>query len=147
MMKRTKFFLVALLCLLIQSVPVLADDVVIEPSQLPEAAQTFIKQQFPDKKIKLVEKDLGEKPDYEVKLAGGIELEFDEKGEWKKVDCGRRAVPAELVPAKIADYVKANRPKAKVTGVTKKCYGYEIDLSKGPDLLFDKNCEFFSIDR
>ncbi len=146
-MKQKRLFFAALICLLMQSVSMKADDIVIDAAQLPEAAKAFINEQFPDKKIKRVEKELGKNPDYDVKLSGGVEIEFDAKGEWKKVDCGHKAVPAVLVLTAIADYVKANRPKAKITGVTRKCFGYEIDLSRGPDLLFDKKGDFFSIDR
>ncbi len=145
-MKQTRLFFVALLCLLMQSVSVMADDIVIDASQLPEAAKTFISKQFPEHKITRVEKDLGGKTSYDVKLSGGVEIEFDDEGEWKKVDC-RRAVPAVLIPTPIADYVKKNHPKASIRSIEKRCFGYEVDLSRGPDLLFDKNGAFFSIDR
>ncbi len=143
----TKIFLTALVCLLMQATYVMADDVVIDPAQLPEAAKTFVSKQFPDRKIVRAEKDLDEKTSYDVKLTGGIEVEFDANGEWKKVDCKRKAVPAELVPAAIADYVKQNYKKAVITGVDRKCYGFEIDLSKGPDLLFDQKGAFIGVDR
>ncbi len=147
MMKQTRFFFAALMCLLMQSAYVMADDVVIDASQLPETAKTFIAKQFTDCKIKKVEKDLGSKTSFDVKLSRGIEIEFNAQGDWKKLDCGRHAVPADLVPAAIGEYVKQNHPKAVVTGIERKCYGYEIDLSRGPDLLFDQKGSFIGADR
>ncbi len=135
------------MCLLLQSVSIKADDIVIDASQLPEAARTFIAKQFPNNKIVRAKKDLDKKISYEVKLSGNIEIEFKEDGEWDKVDCNRRTVPANLVPDPITEYVKKNYPKASIHAIEKKCFGYEVDLSRGPDLMFDKNGAFFSIER
>ncbi len=37
-------------------------------------------------------------------------FEFDKNGNWDKVDCHHAAVPAAIIPASIANYVKANFP-------------------------------------
>ena len=102
-MKTTRLFLVAVICLLAQSVTSLADDRMIPVSQLPATVKTFVTKNFPGKNITYAEKDVefgGTK--YEVRLNDGAKIEFDKKGNWDNVDCNTYAVPAALVPASIA---------------------------------------------
>ena len=146
-MKRTGLFLVAMVCMLMQSVTSFADDKIIPVEQLPAAAKTFVKQYFPNSTISYATKDAefsGTK--YEARLADGTEIDFDKKGNWDKVDCKMKAVPAALVPAAIAQFVKANHPDAVITKIDKERYGYEIELSNDLELKFNKNGQLTAID-
>ncbi len=145
-MKRISFFLAVLVCMLLHTTVTIADDVVIPVSQLPEAAKSFVQKQFPKQKISRVERDIDGIVNYEVRLSNGAELEFDKDGNWQKIDCKRKAVPAVLVPKAISSYVKQNYPKSIILKIEKKQFGYEIDLSKGPDLNFDQKGTFIGID-
>ncbi len=145
-MKRISFFLAVLVCMLLQTTVAMADDVVIPVSQLPEAAKSFVQKQFPKQKISRAEKDIDGIVNYEVRLSNGAELDFDKDGNWQKIDCKRKAVPAVLVPNAISSYVKQNYPKSIILKIEKKQFGYEIDLSKGPDLNFDQKGTFIGID-
>ena len=96
-MNKNKFFLVALLCMLLQSV-------------------------------------------------NGTEVDFDKKGNWDNVDCKTKAVPASLVPAAIAQYVKAHYPNTVIVKIDKERGGYEIELSNDLDLKFNSKGKLIGID-
>jgi hypothetical protein len=132
-MKQMKHFLMALLCLLVSNVA-LADDTPIPVEQLPVAAKTFVQTHFQGKKILYAEKDWNS---YECRLNDGTKIEFNRKGNWKKVDCHMTAVPAGIVPETIQQYVTSNFPGTVITKIDKERYGYDIELSNDIDLKFN----------
>ncbi len=127
------------------TVAALADGRIIPASQLPKAAQTFISNHFPGRTILQAEKDGAE---YEVLLDGSVKLEFDREGQWEKVDCEHSgaAVPAAVIPAAVAKYVKASFPKSAVTSISKDRRHIEVELDGRTDLKFDRNGKFLRID-
>lgn len=146
-MNKSKFFLVALLCMFLQSVICLADDKIIPVDQLPATAKTFVEKNFPQATIEYATKDtefIG--ATYEVRLSDGTEVEFDKKGNWDKVDCKKKAVPAAIVPAAISEYVKAHYPNAVIVKIDKERSGYEIELSNDLDLKFNSKGKLIKID-
>ena len=146
-MNKNKFFLVALLCMLLQSVTCLADDKIIPVEQLPAPAKTFVKKYFPQATIEYATKDtefMG--TTYEVRLSDGTEVDFDKKGNWDNVDCKTKAVPASLVPAAIAQYVKAHYPNTVIVKIDKERGGYEIELSNDLELKFNSKGKLIGID-
>jgi uncharacterized protein YuzE len=146
-MNKNKLFLVALLCMLLQSVTCLADDKIIPVEQLPAPAKTFVKKYFPQATIEYATKDtefMG--TTYEVRLSDGTEVDFDKKGNWDNVDCKTKAVPASLVPAAIAQYVKAHYPNTVIVKIDKERGGYEIELSNDLDLKFNSKGKLIGID-
>ena len=137
----------ALLCMLLQSVTCLADDKIIPVEQLPAPAKTFVKKYFPQATIEYATKDtefMG--TTYEVRLSDGTEVDFDKKGNWDNVDCKTKAVPASLVPAAIAQYVKAHYPNTVIVKIDKERGGYEIELSNDLDLKFNSKGKLIGID-
>lgn len=59
----------------------------ISVEQLPEAAQTYIQENYPDSKILIAKKDYEALSTiYEVKLDNGLELTFDSDGLLTDVD-------------------------------------------------------------
>ena len=132
-MKQMKIFLVALMSLLVSNVA-LADDTPIPVEQLPVAAKTFVQTNFQGKKIIYAEKDWNS---YECRLDDGTKIEFNRKGNWKKVDCHMTAVPAAIVPAAIQQYVSTSFPGTVITKIDKERYGYDIELSNDIDLKFN----------
>lgn len=128
-----KFFLAALLCMLVSNVA-LADDTPIPVEQLPVAAKTFVQTNFQGKKILYAEKDWNS---YECRLDDGTKIEFNRKGNWKKVDCHMTAVPAAIVPQAIQQYVATNFAGCIITKIDKERYGYDIELSNDIDLKFN----------
>ena len=64
------------------------------------------------------------------------------QGEWKRVSRNKTGVPARLVPPVITEYVKANYPQNIISKLSKKLYGYKIELSDDMDLRFDPQGNF-----
>ena len=124
-----------------------AIDKVISEKELPAAAQTLIKQSFAGQGITLAQKDQdGLNVNYDVLLADGTKLEFDSKGEWREINTKPRAVPPTFVPAAIAEKVQQKFPNAKIVQIERGRFGYEVDLSNGLDIHFDKKCRMKKID-
>ena len=94
---------------------------------------------FPKAKIGMikVDKHLLKKTDYDVKLVNGTKIEFSNAGKWTSVDWGSKAVPDELVPKAIRNYVTKNFGDLKIVKITKKSLYYEIGLADGVALKFD----------
>jgi hypothetical protein len=114
---------------------------------LPEPINSFIAQQFPNASIVGVDTDNGVKGlKYEVVLNDGTEVEFDVNNQWDKVDCHMKAVPAALVPAAIANYVKTNFQGVAITKIDKELYGYEIELANDLNLKFSADGQFMGAD-
>ena len=133
--------------MLASSTLVSCKDIIISPDKLPVAAQSFIKEYYPETAISYAKKDADlTKTTYEVTLQDGTEIDFNSKGEWDKVDCKRAAVPAALVPAFIAEYVQTSFPGQIIVKIDKERYGYEIELGNDLELKFDKNGNLLNID-
>ena len=146
-MKKSSLFFAALVCMMMQSLSSFADDRVIPTQQLPAAAQTFVQNTFPGKGIAYatIDRDFG-KTTYDVRLNDGTEVDFDSKGTWDKVGCGFSAVPAQLVPVAIANYVKANYAGATIVKIDKERHGYDIELSNDLELKFNKQGKLIGFD-
>jgi hypothetical protein len=121
---------------------------VIEVNNLPKAAQSFISSNYGNDKVALVksEKELMQSIEYKVVLASGIELEFDSKGNWTEVDAKSKSVPQGIVPAKIKSYVQKSFPNNNIVQINKDSKGYEVELTNGIEVKFNKNAEFIKID-
>ena len=146
-MKKSVLFLSVLFCMMMQSVSSFANDTFIPAEQLPAAAKAFIANTFPGQEISYakVDTDFASKT-YEVCLNSGIEVEFDKCGTWDKVDCNYNAVPAHLIPASIAMYVKTQFADATVVKIDKDRNGYNVELSNELELRFNKHGQLIDID-
>ncbi len=146
-MKKIAFLFV---CLLTMSLNVLAgNDKPIEVNEMPKAAQTFIKAHFANQSVAMakVENEFMSKS-YDVIFTNGDKVEFDKHGNWTNVDCEHTQVPVAIIPQAIQAYVTKNYPQAKVLKIEKNDRkGYDIDLSNGFDIEFDKNFRVVEIDR
>lgn len=136
-MKKFLFFLMALLCL---GGAAKADSYTIDRDKLPVKAREMIEEYFPKAKIGMikVDKHLLKKTDYDVKLVNGTKIEFNNAGKWTSVDCKNRQVPDGLVMRSIRNYVKKNCNGAFITKIENKLSGYEIELSDGVEMKFNK---------
>ena len=125
-----------------------AKDVQIKFSELPQKAQTFVKTHFSESDVASVWKDtemlLVE--DYTVVFNNGTEIEFYPSGEWKEVKSRGTEIPAKIIPSGIAQYVSQNFNGHPIKKISKKRYGYEVELSGGTDLEFSQNGKFLRID-
>lgn len=124
-----------------------ADDRPVEVERLPRKAQQFIRDHFAANKVSYakVDRDLLETT-YEVIFTDGSKAEFRKDGEWKEVDCRYTALPAELVPAQIAQHVAERHPDASIVKIERDKRETEIRLSNGFELTFDRRFNLIDID-
>ena len=135
---RKKISIVVLGCLTIWLMAACMDD------KVPPSSKAFIDQYFPEMTVVLVEMaddDDGGK-EYSVCLNDGTKIEFDLQGEWKRVGRKKTGVPSTLVPSAIWEYVKTHYPEDVITKLSKKPYGYKIELSNDEDMRFTPQGQF-----
>lgn len=123
------------------------NDKPIEISQLPATAQSVLKSNFADKKVAMAKMDTGifEKS-YDVVFTDGEKIEFDRNGNWTDISCKLSSVPAALVPEAINTYAKSNYPDARILKIEKDRGEYEIKLSNGLEITFNKSFQVIDID-
>ena len=123
------------------------DERPIKFDELPTQAQSFVKEHFADEKISHVIEDkefMGN--EYKVVFLSGTKVEFDRSGAWTEVDCRYTAVPAQLVPKAVADYVKTNYPESSIMELRREHGGCEVKLTGGLELTFNKAGKLVDID-
>lgn len=113
------------------------------PSVLPAKARTFIAKNFKKgiNHIKVDKKTFGS-TEYDVILNDGTEIEFNSDGNWENVDCGNSAVPNAIVPTVIRQHISKYYKKAKITEIEINRNTYEIKLSTGQELTYDRSGRF-----
>lgn len=118
----------------------------ISPGKLPQAALQTINTHLPGRKIAIakVESELFSKS-YTVIFTNGEKIEFDGRGRWTEIKCKRSAVPASLVPAQIAQYIRANYPDCRILEIERDDE-YEVKLSNHVEVTFNKKFEVIDID-
>ena len=142
------FFTAALLFAGITASQADNNDRPITLDKLPAAAQSFLKAHFADLTLAYAVEDpkwVGS--EYEVTYTDRTEVDFRSNGEWSSVERKYAAVPSAIVPKQIADYVaKSNYPNQYVRKIERKTYSWEIELSNGLEIEFDKNFQVIDID-
>lgn len=103
-----------------------ADDKVVSPDTLPQAAKAFISSNFAGANATYVEKDFDS---YDVQLSNGVKIDFTRKGDWKKVESMQAPVPASVIPAPVADAVAKAHQQAAIMEVEKERGNFEIKLN------------------
>lgn len=112
---------------------------------LPVEALAFLQQHFPEEKVAFAKQNNDYfVRTYEVILSGGTKLEFKRNGEWLKVEAKYRAVPEEIVPEQIAEYVQTHFPGVMVKEIAKERKEYEVELSNSLELKFDRKAFFLT---
>ena len=83
---------------------------------------------------------------YEVVLQNGTKIEFDKKGNVTEVECKQGAVPAALIPQAISTYLQTNQAGQTVRKIEFNKNEYEVELSNGLDITFNKRFQVIDID-
>lgn len=120
-----------------------------DASVLPAAAQSVISSNFKASvSLVKVDKDFGRVSEYEVILTDGTEITFDSKGNVKEIETARNgSVPAAFIPQPVSMYVNKYHSTYKIIGFEKQRKGYEVTLSNGLELKFDKIGNFVKYDK
>ena len=142
-----KRILVTMVVVLLAAGVAMADNRPISLDKLPHKAQTFLKQHFADSKVSLVtqDDDLVAK-DYEVVLESGTRIDFSPSGDWQEVEVRQGVVPVSLVPTAIASYVNRHYAAERVVRLERDRRTWEVKLSNGLELTFDKQYRLIDID-
>lgn len=119
----------------------------ISSNELPAEAQKFIATYFAGEEISHIVHDRDViSVDYNVTFSSGTKLEFNSRGEWKEVDMRNAAVPNDLVPQAIAEYVKQSYPNREITEIKRNHTYTEVSLKGGLELTFNRNYQVVDID-
>lgn len=121
--------------------------ITMNPKELPEAAQTFLKQYFENRQISYIKVEsefLSKK--YEVVMTDRTKIEFDGKGNWEEVDCKRSELPKTLVPDYIQRFVNEQYPGVTYRKIERDRGEIEVELSNRLSLKFDKKGRLTDID-
>ena len=120
----------------------------VQVNQLPAAAQSFIKKHFPNAQVSLakVDNDFLDKS-YDVIFTNGDKLEFDKGGNWKEIKCSSNSqVPSAIIPSGIQSQLSQNYSGMSVLKIEQDKKGYEVKLSNGLELKFDKQFNLVDVD-
>lgn len=143
-MKSIRFFLLmAMVMTMSLTMSADDDDRVITYDQLPQTAQSFLKQNF-SKKVPLIVTANWE--DYTIVYESGEKVEFDRNGNWKDIECRTSKVPADLVPDQINAYLNQNYPGKIVVKLERRRMGYEVRISNGMEIEFNRNFQVIDVD-
>ena len=112
---------------------------------------TFVTTYFPQTEVLASIKD---GLDYDVTLSDYTQIGFDGSLfgnlKWDEVDCSRSslntAVPTMLVPAEIAAYVNRIHGTQNIVKLTKDNRGWDVTLSNGLEIEFDKRFNVIDFD-
>ena len=122
------------------------NDKPIAVNALPVKAQTLLSNHF-NQKVMLATTESGVvSRSYDVVLQNGTKLEFDKKGNLTEIDCKRGIVPALLIPQAIKNYLKDNYAEQSVKKIEMNKNEYEVELTNGLDLTFNKHFQLIDID-
>ena len=119
----------------------------ISVNALPAKAQTLLNNHFNSQKVMLATIESGVvSRSYDVVLQNGTKLEFDKKGNLTEINCKQGIVPALLIPQAIKNYLKDNYAGQSVKKIEMNKNEYEVELTNGLDLTFNKHFQLIDID-
>ena len=123
------------------------DKVTSDVNVLPLPARTLLAKHFPKIAVNhiKIDSDVFSK-DYDVVLQNGTEVSFDKDGNLKEVEAGVNTVPDGLVLKPIRQYVKSNFKGRRIVALDVDRNSYDIELSDGLELKFDRAGNFLRID-
>ena len=133
-----KKLLVLFVCLFTFTAVSFADnDRPISFNQLPEKAKIFIRNHF---HVSDVQKAFIDGDEYEVRLRGGVKIEFGKAGRWKEVESKRKAIPNSIIPERILHKVrKEYGHQVRVVEISRDHDEIEVKLSNGQEIEFDRD--------
>ena len=140
--------MIAIYCILSCNILASAgNDKPISVNTLPIKAQILLTNYFGNQKVALatIESSVVNKS-YDVVLQNGTKLEFNKKGELTEIDCKQGVVPVNLIPLSIKNYLQNNYPRQSVKKLEIKKNEYEVELSNGIDLTFNKHFQLIDTD-
>ncbi len=119
----------------------------ITVDKLPEAARKFVAAHFGSSEVLYAEVDDGLfDNDYKVVFADGTSVEFAGNGEWTEIEAERGEVPASAVPQAVREQVGKRFPAARIERIERGRRGFDVELSNGFEMKFDRQFNVVGID-
>ena len=123
------------------------NDKPISVNALPAKAQTLLNNHFNGQKVMLATIESGVvSRSYDVVLQNGTKMEFDKKGNLTEIACKQGIVPDQLIPQAIKNYLKDYYAGQSVKKIEMNKNEYEVELTNGLDLTFNKHFQLIDID-
>ena len=143
-----RILMIAICCMMSFNIVANAgNDKPINVNELPAKAQTLLSKHFKGQKVMLATIESGVvSRNYDVVLRNGTKLEFDKKGDLTEIDCKQGIVPSQLIPQPIKNYLKENYRGEAVRKIEWNKKEYEVELTNGIDLTFNKHFQLIDID-
>lgn len=143
-----RILMIAICCIMSFNIVANAgNDKPINVNELPAKAQTLLSKHFKGQKVMLATIESGVvSRSYDVVLRNGTKLEFDKKGNLTEIDCKQGIVPSQLIPQAIKNYLKENYRGEAVRKIELNKKEYEVELTNGTDLTFNKHFQLIDID-
>lgn len=143
-----RILMIAICCMMSFNIVANAgNDKPINVNELPAKAQTLLTKHFNGQKVMLATIESGVvSRSYDVVLRNGTKLEFDKKGNLTEIDCKQSIVPSLLIPQPIKNYLKENYRGEAVRKIEWNKKEYEVELTNGIDLTFNKHFQLIDID-
>lgn len=143
-----RILMIAICCMMSFNIVANAgNDKPINVKELPAKAQTLLTKHFKGQKVMLATIESGVvSRSYDVVLRNGTKLEFDKKGNLTEIDCKQSIVPSQLIPQPIKNYLKENYRGEAVRKIEWNKKEYEVELTNGIDLTFNKHFQLIDID-
>lgn len=143
-MKKYLFLVVAMFTL---SLTAMAIDKPTTVDKMPQKAQSFIKKHFGNRQVAMakMETDFMSKS-YDVIFTNGDKIELDKKGDWTNIDCEYSEVPVDIIPVPIRNYVNKTYPGTTIKQIEKDRRGYDVELSNGWELKFNRSFQIVDMD-
>lgn len=111
---------------------------------LPGSAQKYMNKNFGDDNY-TVEYDEDDH-EYDVEVNNGFELTFNEDGDVVEIDGGHAAIPSDMLPNSIVDYVDEHFPNQYIVSWEQGANTQQVELSNDIDLIFDNDGDFIRLD-
>jgi hypothetical protein len=140
--------IVTLLAASLFTIGVYAEERPITFGELPQNAKKFVLTYFKDVPVEGVYMERhASLTQYELKMAEGLELQFDRTGICTEIQKKKGAIPEVVIPKKILDVVKANFPKNVICKYEHNGRMYEVELDNDVVLTFSNSFRLVDVDK
>ncbi len=123
------------------------NDRAVSYDRLPEKAKDFISVNFPDGRLAYSkeERDFME-VHYEVVLVAGVMIVFDRNGDWTDIECRYSYLDMKFIPEPVRTKVNDLYPGVSYKKISRERGRFEVKLSNGHELVFDRKFALVRID-
>ena len=114
---------------------------------LPTKAKSFVRTYFGHYDIRFVKIDITmTKTNYTVQFENDMKIEFNSNGDWDEVNSPSDCLPSDFLNNMIINHLNKNYPDYCLHVISKGKHKFEVELTNGLELVFNKKGEFLRYD-